>query len=96
MLRALNHPTFRVIWACFLIGQGGFWLSQVTVQVMVLGLSGGDPLRQGLLVVVFFAPQLVVSPIAGVLADRYDRVRMMALAEASLAVVAALLAGCQR
>jgi MFS family permease len=92
MLRALSHPVFRVIWACFLIGQGGFWLSQVTVQVMVIGFSGGDALKQGLLVLVFFAPQLFVSPIAGVLADRYDRVRMMALAQMSLGVVAAVLA----
>ena len=92
MLRALTHSSFRVIWACFVIGQGGFWLSQVTVQVLVVGLSGGDPFRQGLLVVIFFAPQLVVSPIAGVLADRYDRVRIMALAEAGFAVFASILA----
>jgi len=91
-LRALRHRGFRVIWACFLIGQGGFWLSQVTVQVMAVNLSGGDALRQGLLVVIFFAPQLFVSPVAGVLADRYDRVRMFAFAEAWMALVAALLA----
>jgi MFS family permease len=81
-----------VIWTCFVIGQGGFWLSQVTVQVLVVGLSGGDPLRQGLLVVIFFAPQLILAPIAGVLADRYDRVRVMATAQAALAIIAALLA----
>jgi MFS family permease len=91
-LRALEHREFRVIWACFLIGQGGFWLSQVTVQVEVVQLSGGDALRQGLLVLIFFAPQLVLTPIAGVLADRYDRVRVMALAQALLAVVAVVLA----
>src|ERR1700694_1187541 len=91
-LRALEHREFRVIWACFLIGQGGFWLSQVTVQVEVVQLSGGDTLRQGLLVLIFFAPQLVLTPVAGVLADRYDRVRVMALAQSGLAVVAVVLA----
>jgi len=91
-LRALNHREFRVIWACFLIGQGGFWLSQVTVQVEVVRLAGGDPFRQSLLVLVFFAPQLFLAPVAGVFADRYDRVRLMALAQLALAAVALALA----
>jgi MFS family permease len=87
-LRALEHRNFRL----FLFGQGisliGTWMQQVALSWVVYQRTGSA----SLLGVVTFAgqiPGLVVTPFAGVLVDRWDRLRLL-LTTQTLAMLQAL------
>jgi MFS family permease len=87
-LRALAHRNFRL----FLFGQGisliGTWMQQVAVSWVVFQMTGSA----ALLGVVTFAgqiPGLLVTPFAGVLVDRWNRLRLL-LATQTLAMLQAL------
>jgi MFS family permease len=91
-VRAFRHASFRIIWASYLVSQAGFWVSNVSLQLLVVHLSGGNAFQQGLLGFFNFIPNLLLSPIAGVLADRYDRRIVIVAAQVGLGTIAALLA----
>ncbi|MFT5204681.1 MAG: MFS family permease [Candidatus Aldehydirespiratoraceae bacterium] len=68
-------------------------MSHVTLQGLVEARSAdGDTLAVTWLFVALFAPQLVIGPFAGVLADRVERRRVVVACYSSAAVVAAALA----
>jgi MFS family permease len=89
--RALRHSSFRVIWASFLVSQAGFWVSNVSLQLLVVHLSGGNAFQQGLLSFFNFIPNLLLTPIGGLVADRYDRRVVVVAAQFCVAAFAALL-----
>jgi MFS family permease len=75
-LRALRHRSFRVFYA----GQGlsllGTWLQTVATSWLVYRLTG-SALMLGVVAGAQQLPILLVSPVAGVLADRVDRRRLL-------------------
>ena len=75
--RALDHPEFRVVWGTFIVGQLGFWVSFVAIQELMSRLTDADGSWLGLLYFCNFIPTLVLTPIAGVVADRVDRKRIL-------------------
>jgi predicted MFS family arabinose efflux permease len=91
-LRALRHPTFRVIWISTLVTQLGLWISTVGMQWLVVVQSGGNPAAQGFLLFITIAPMAVLSPVAGALADRFDRRRVMVIAQLAISGTAVVLA----
>jgi MFS family permease len=80
-----------VIWLSYLVGQAGFWVSNVSLQWLVLRLSKGDSFHQGLLFFFNFIPILLVSPLGGLMADRFDRKRLAVFCQLGISVVAGLL-----
>jgi MFS family permease len=76
-LRALRHAEFRVVWGTFIVGQLGFWISFVSIQALMSRLTDADGTWLGLLYFVNFIPTLVFTPIAGVVADRIERKRIL-------------------
>jgi MFS family permease len=92
-LRALGHPDFRVFYAGQLAAMTGSWIQVVAQSWLVLELTG-SPLRLGVIATLQFTPLLLLSLVAGVVADRLPR-RGMLLAtqatQAGLAVAVALL-----
>ena len=91
LLRALESRNFRL----FFIGQSvslvGTWMQQVAISWLVYRLTGSAVL----LGVVSFAgqiPSFLFSPLAGVLADRWDRRRLLLWTQALAMVQASLLA----
>src|SRR3569832_1410220 len=94
MLRALEHPNYRL----FFFGQGtslvGTWITRVATSWLVYRLTGSAVL----LGVVGFCgqiPTFVLGPFAGVWVDRLDRYRTMIVTQilsmlqsAALAVLA--------
>ena len=91
--RALRHGAFRLLFISFLINQTGFWISHISLQGLMVQLSGNNTLKNGLLFFVLFLPAFILAPVSGVVADRLDRKKVMiasylgvALASASLAV----------
>jgi MFS family permease len=75
-LRALRHRNFRI----FTIGQSislvGTWMQQVAVGWLVYRLTQ-SPLLLGIVAFASLAPGFLIAPFAGVLADRYDKHRIV-------------------
>lgn len=93
-LRALRHRNF----AYFVAGQScalvGYWIQQIAVSWLVYKLTGSATLL-GVLSFAANVPVLLLAPVAGIWADRFNRHRMMLatqVLEMLQAVVLAILA----
>jgi MFS family permease len=90
-LRALRHRNFRL----FTIGQTtsliGTWMQQVAVGWLVYRLTDSAFLL-GLVAFVSQAPSFFLSPIAGVIADRYDKRRIVLITQSIMMAQASALA----
>ena len=89
---ALRHRNFRL----FFIGQGislvGTWLTKVATAWLVYRLSGSAWLL-GVLAFASQIPTFLLSPLAGVMVDRWDRRRVLLATQALSMLQSALLAG---
>ncbi|GGM79953.1 MFS transporter [Dactylosporangium sucinum] len=95
MFRALRHPPFRTLWTLVVLGQLGYWFSSIAFQWEVAHHTGNDPLALGALYFCGLAPFLLFSLPAGIVADSWDRRRLIILVQAAaslLALTATLLA----
>jgi MFS family permease len=76
MVQALRIPDFRLLWASGLISSLGSWLLVLAIPAHILMVTGS--LRDtGLALAAEYLPQLLLGPVAGVFADRWDRRRLM-------------------
>jgi len=96
MLRALRHRNYRLFWTGNFISNLGTWMYQVALGWLVLELTN-SPLRLGVVGFAQYAPALIFSLPAGVLADRVNRRKFllgthsaMLLATLTLAVLVTL------
>lgn len=93
MLQALRIPDFRLMWGGSLISSFGSWLLVVAIPAHVL-MATRSLRDTGLIFAAQYLPPLVLGPVAGVFADRYDRRRLMITANLfCAAAVAAMLLG---
>jgi MFS family permease len=86
--RVLRHRDFRLIWSADFLSQTGTQVQRVAVAWQVFQMTH-DPLQLGLLGLARFVPLFLFGLAGGVLADRYDRRKMLILAELALATIAA-------
>ncbi|GAA2558228.1 hypothetical protein GCM10010435_31510 [Winogradskya consettensis] len=93
MIEALRVRDFRLLWVARFVSLLGTWLLVVGVPAQVFELTGSVA-ATGFTVAVQFLPPVVLGPFAGVLADRWDRRRLMIGADLlrGVAVVLLLLA----
>jgi predicted MFS family arabinose efflux permease len=93
MLQALRIRDFRLLWGGGLVSALGSWLLTIAIPARVFLLTGS--LRAtGLTVAAEYLPLLLLGPVAGVLADRCDRRRLMITANLGCAgAVAVMLLG---
>lgn len=88
---ALSHPIFRTLFVGFFLSSIGTWMQQV-----VLGYYGyeleGSALFIGALLFAQLGPVLVLGPLAGVLADTFDRAKLLYAVSAIQLAAAGLLA----
>jgi len=99
LVRALRHRNYRLFFGGQSVSLIGTWITRVATSWLVYRLTGSELL----LGVVGFAgqiPLLILAPFAGVLADRWDRQRLLvvtqilsALQSLALAVLATLAFG---
>lgn len=82
-----GNPAFSRLFAAQLISFAGDWFATVALLGLILELTG-SPAVASLLLVVQTGAFAVASPIAGVLADRYDRRRLMVIADVARVPVA--------
>ncbi len=92
MFRALRVHNFRLFVSANLVSLTGTWMQRIGQDWLVLQLSGGSGVALGVVTALQFAPSLVLSFYGGVLADRYDKRRMLLLTQAVMGVLALVLA----
>ena len=88
LLRALRSRNYRLFVAGQSVSLIGTWMQQVAMSWLVYRLTGSAMLL-GLVGFTSQIPTLFIAPIAGVLADRWDRRRLL-LATQTLAMVQAV------
>ncbi len=90
-LGALRHRDFRLFWIGQLISQIGTWMQSVAQAWLVLELTH-SPLQLGLVSALQFIPVLLLSPVGGVLSDRFAKRRVLLISQTAMQLQAFLLA----
>src|SRR5262249_30799386 len=88
---ALGHRNFRRYAVGQVISLAGFWMQNVAQGWLVYRLSGSE-LALGVVAFVGYMPVFLVSPFAGVVADRMDKRRLIYVTQ-SLAMLLAFALG---
>ncbi|WP_456477266.1 MFS transporter [Oceanithermus sp.] len=86
-LELLRDPHYRGYWISLFISQMGTWMQAAAQAWLVIELTGSAE-RLGLVVALQFAPSLLFSLPAGVLADRLPRRTLLRLTQSSMALLA--------
>jgi len=89
--RALRVRNYRVYASGAVVSNTGTWMQRVAQDWLVLLLSGGSGAALGITTGLQFLPALLLSPFAGVVADRFSKQRVLVLTQLAMAVPAALL-----
>jgi MFS family permease len=91
IVRALRHRNYRLFFAGQSISLIGTWMQRVAMNWLVYRLTGSAVLL-GVVNFTGQAPTLLFTPVAGVIADRYDRHRLLIATQILAMVQAALIA----
>jgi MFS family permease len=89
-----HRPHLRRLWIAGAVSLVGDWLSFVAVSLLVLD-HGGGAVSMALVLAAHALPHALLSPVAGPIADRFDRRRLLLganLAEAGITILMALAA----
>lgn len=89
-LRALNHADFRIFFAGQLVSLVGTWMQSVAQAWLVLQLTD-SPFKLGLIGTLQFTPMLLLAVVAGAVADRLPKRRLLVVTQTALACQALLL-----
>jgi MFS family permease len=89
-LRAFRHRDFAIFWSGALAANTGAWLTNLAVPFVLFEITG-SAFWVGLVSLAQFVPGILLSPLGGALADRYDRRRLLLLTQSGMAVSALLL-----
>ncbi|HEX8723434.1 MAG TPA: MFS transporter [Pyrinomonadaceae bacterium] len=84
LLRA--NRDFRMLWLGQVVSQLGDWFDTIALFTLVLRLTGSGR-AVGLVLVARFLPSVVLGPLSGVLADRFNRRHIMIASDAARALV---------
>lgn len=88
--RSLRNHNYRLYVAGTLVSNTGTWMQRVAQDWLVLTLGGGGT-ALGITTGLQFLPVLLLSPYAGVIADRFPKRRLLQLTQASMGVMSLLL-----
>src|ERR1700730_8041339 len=86
-LRAFRYRDFRLFWFGQLISLVGTWMQSVGQAWVVLEITG-SPFKLGMITALQFGPMLFLSFLAGALADRVRKRRLLLLTQGALMVQA--------
>lgn len=81
-----RRPAFRAIWLGSVVSLAGDWFTLIALYSLLEAYTGKSE-SIGLMLLARFVPPAVLSPLAGVLADRFSRKRIMITADLLRAVV---------
>ena len=81
-----RNRSFRQLWLGQVVSQMGDWFDTIALYTIILRLTGSGR-DVGLLLVARFVPSFFFGPIAGVIADRFSRQRIMIVSDVLRAIV---------
>lgn len=87
-LRARNYRLYACGQVVSLVGT---WMQRIAQDWLVFELSGNSPVALGIAVALQFTPTLLLSLWAGVLADRYDKRRLLIAVQVGMGLCALVL-----
>ena len=91
MFAALRNRNYRIYLAGSFVSNIGTWMQRVAQDWLVLELSNGSALAVGITTGLQFLPMLLLSPYGGLIADRFDKRRILKITQCWLALCAAVL-----
>lgn len=91
MLRALNHRNFQLFFSGQMISLVGTWMDSIAEAWLVYRLTGSS-LLLGTVAFASQIPVFLLAPIGGMVADRWNRQRIVIATQASSMVLAGILA----
>jgi len=91
MFAALVHRNYRIYLGGSFLSNIGTWMQRVAQDWLVLELSGGSALAVGITTGLQFLPMLVLTPYGGLIADRFDKRRILKITQSWLALCAMVL-----
>jgi MFS family permease len=81
-----TNRDFRYLWLGQVVSQLGDWFDTIALFTLVLRLTGSGR-AVGLVLVARFLPSVVLGPLSGVLADRFNRRHIMIASDVARALV---------
>ncbi|QNG21140.1 MFS transporter [Rhodococcus triatomae] len=91
MFAALRTRNYRLWASGQIVSLVGTWMQRVAQDWLVLTLSDGNALAVGIVMALQFGPTLFLSVWGGVLADRYDKRRILMVTQVAMALCALVL-----
>jgi MFS family permease len=89
--RALHNPNYRRYALGSLVSNTGTWMMRVAQDWLVLKLTHGSGTALGITTGLQFLPVLLLSPYAGVVADRFPKRRLLQLTQLTMAIASLVL-----
>jgi MFS family permease len=90
--RSLRTRNYRLYFTGQLISICGTWMQTIAQALLVLDLSHNNGLAAGTVIAIQFTPTLFLGALAGVVADRFDKRKLMMLTQVLMAFNAVVLA----
>lgn len=88
--RAFGYRNFRLFWFGALLSNSGNWVRNVTVPFVVFGITGSATWL-GVASFAQLVPAALLSPVGGMLADRFDRRTVLIFTQSTQGVIGFLL-----
>jgi MFS family permease len=88
---ALRQREFRLYWCSTLVSDIAQW-TQLAIQAWLILELAPSPLFLGLYTASRFLPKFLVTPVAGVAADRLNRLRVLAMSQVAVLAISLALA----
>jgi MFS family permease len=86
----MQHPAFRIVWACTMASNVGTWMQNVALGALAYKMTESA----GFVALVGFmqlGPILVLASVGGLLADRFDRRKLLVITNTQQLVFSAVL-----
>ncbi|NYH79151.1 MFS family permease [Actinopolyspora biskrensis] len=91
MFRSLRERNYRYYASGQVVSLTGTWMQRAAQDWLVLELSGGSPAALGVAVALQFLPTMLFTLYAGVIADRFDKRRMLILVQSGMGLCGVVL-----
>jgi MFS family permease len=89
--RALRNPNYRLYLLGSVVSNTGTWMQRVAQDWLVLQLPGNSGTELGITTGLQFLPVLLLSPYAGVVADRFPKRRLLQVTQLTMALASLVL-----